>query len=236
MKKVLSFSLWGNIPRYTIGAIKNCELALQFYPDFECWVYIHKDTVPSEILEKLNNMSNTKIILKEGNLQELKPMMWRFLSIDDPEVEINMSRDTDTRILLREKLAVDEWLSSGKEFHIMRDHPHHMNINTPIMGGMFGTKKIKDIVSWTQIINNKKICNSNRPLYDIDQELLSKNIYPIIKNNCFIHSSFGKLLNETHINPFPIPFCKNYMFVGGYVYEDESVSEEHTNIIINAIK
>lgn len=235
MKKVLSFCLWGDNPTYTIGAIKNAELALHFYPDFECWFYIHKDTVPLEIIEKLNNMSNTKIILKEGNLQELKPMMWRFLSIDDPEVEINMSRDTDTRILLREKLAVDEWLSSGKEFHIMRDHPHHMNKNTPIMGGMFGTRKIKDIY-WTEIINNIKTSNSNRPLYDTDQELLSKFIYPYIKDNCLIHSSFGKLLNENKVQPFPIPFCDNYLFVGGYVYEDESVSKEHVNILRNRIK
>ena len=58
--------------------------------------------------------------------------MWRFETIDDPDVEINMSRDTDTRILLREKLAVDEWLASGKTFHIMRDHPHHINETTPI--------------------------------------------------------------------------------------------------------
>ena len=34
MKKVISFSLWGKNPTYTIGAIKNAELASQFYPDF----------------------------------------------------------------------------------------------------------------------------------------------------------------------------------------------------------
>mgnify|MGYP001420838220 CR=1 FL=1 len=30
-------------------------------------------------------------------------MTWRFESIDHPDVEINLSRDTDTRFLLREK-------------------------------------------------------------------------------------------------------------------------------------
>ena len=35
MKKVISFSLWGDIPRYTVGAIKNADLALRFYPDFD---------------------------------------------------------------------------------------------------------------------------------------------------------------------------------------------------------
>mgnify|MGYP003333668585 CR=1 FL=1 len=32
-------------------------------------------------------------------------MTWRFETIDHPDVEINLSRDTDTRFLLREKLV-----------------------------------------------------------------------------------------------------------------------------------
>lgn len=228
MKRILSFSLWGDNPTYTIGAIKNAELALHFYPEFECWFYIHKDTVPLEIIEKLNNMSNTKIILKEGDLNLHKPMTWRFESIDNPEVEINMSRDTDTRILLREKLAVDEWIESGKTFHIMRDHPHHMNNIYPIFAGMFGTKKIKNISSWTNILNSIKYVNK----FD-DQVFLSKYIYPIINKDCLIHSSFGKLLNENinSVKRFPINYCKDYYFVGGYVYADESVSKEHRDIL-----
>jgi len=228
VKKVISFSLWGDIPRYTVGAIKNADLALRFYPDFECWFYIHKDSVPNNIIEQLQSKPNVKIILKTGNLKLYKPMTWRFESIDDPDVEINISRDTDTRILLREKLAVDEWMLSGKAFHIMRDHPHHMNPIYPIMAGMFGTKKIKNMTNWT-ILLNKQISVDR---YD-DQKFLSKVIYPIIKTDCLIHSSFGKLLNEQieQVKKFPIEYCENYLFVGGYVYEDESVSKEHCDIL-----
>ena len=50
LKKVISFSLWGNDLKYTKGAIKNAELSLQFYSDFECWFYIH-DSVSTEIIE-----------------------------------------------------------------------------------------------------------------------------------------------------------------------------------------
>jgi hypothetical protein len=76
--------------------------------------------------------------------------MWRFEAIDDPEVEVMMSRDTDSRFWLREKLAVDEWLNSDCIFHIMRDHPYHF---FPILAGMFGTKKIPEIPSWLDIID-----------------------------------------------------------------------------------
>ena len=56
MKKVISFSLWGNNPTYNIGAIKNAELAKEFYPDFECWFYIHEETVPFEYNKKITRI------------------------------------------------------------------------------------------------------------------------------------------------------------------------------------
>jgi protein O-GlcNAc transferase len=222
MKKVVSFSLWGNSPIYNIGAIKNAELAQFFYPDFECWFYIHKESVPQETIDSLNLLPNIKIIYKTGDLNVIKPMMWRFEAIDDPNVEIMMSRDTDTRILLREKLAVDEWLQSNKLFHIMRDHPHH---SFCILGGMFGTKKIPNIPNWANVINN--FCQiGNR---DYDQTFLKNYIYPIIVNNSTIHASFHK--KEHHAKNFPIGYCNQLRFVGEYVYHNESRSIEHINAL-----
>ena len=219
MKRVLTFALWGNNPTYTIGSIKNAELALYFYPDFECWFYIHADSVPSETIEALKQIKNVKIIFKTGDLNVCKPMTWRFEAIDDPDVEIMMSRDTDTRILLREKLAVEEWLASGKLFHIMRDHPHH---NFTILGGMFGTKKNSNLFSWKNIMNSI-IQHSNR---DYDQTFLNQHIYPLIKNDCLVHTSFQVYPEETS-KRFPIPYDKDYRFVGEYVYHDETRSQHH---------
>lgn len=230
MKKVISFSLWGNEEKYSIGAIKNAELALIHYPDFECWFYIHVDSVPNNIIEQLRHMPNTKIILRSGDLNNMIPMTWRFETIDDPDVEINLSRDTDTRILLREKLAVDEWLQSDKLFHIMRDHPHHMNNKTPIMGGMFGTRKIPSML-WHNAIHNTPLSDGGHTHYNKDQNFLFKCIYPLIKNNCMIHSTFGGVLNEQNIKKFPINYCKDYQFVGGYVFEDERVSKQHIDML-----
>ena len=228
MIKVLSFSLWGNNPTYNIGAIKNAELAKQYYPNFECWFYIHSPTVPINIVNKLNTFENVKIILKDGDLNTTKPMMWRFEAIDDPNVEVMMSRDTDTRILLREKLAVDEWLESGKIFHIMRDHPHHSFL---ILGGMFGMKKISSITNICNLINNI-IQNGNR---DYDQDFLRDMIYPTIKDNCIIHTSFISFQGE-NTKPFPIPYDNEYRFVGEYVYSNDSRSQHHINELKNELK
>jgi len=222
-KKVVSFSLWGDDPKYNVGAIKNVELASIFYPDFECWFYIHKESVPSETVQALEKFNTVKIIFKEGNINECKPMCWRFESIDMPCVGINLSRDLDSRISLREKLATDQWIVSGKPFHIMRDHPFHYY--TPIMGGMFGTKKISLIPSWKQIITDSVTQSSHK---EYDQTFLREFIFPHIKDDCIVHSSFEK------DNQFPIQYCSNYNFVGEYVNHDESRPEDHKNILKNS--
>ena len=222
-KKVVSFSLWGGDPKYNIGAIKNVELASIFYPDFECWFYVHKESVPSETVQALEKFNNVKIIFKEGNIDECKPMCWRFETIDNPCVGINLSRDLDSRISLREKLATDQWIASGKTFHIMRDHPWHYY--TPIMGGMFGTKKITSIPSWKQVMTDSITQSSHR---EYDQTFLSNFIFPHIKDECLVHSSFEK------DKQFPIQYCSNYNFVGEYVNHDESRPEEHKNILKNS--
>ena len=55
------------------------------------------------------------------------PMMWRFLIADDLDVEYFLVRDTDSRLSMRDGLAVTEWirLHNDSAFHCMRDHPSH---------------------------------------------------------------------------------------------------------------
>jgi hypothetical protein len=232
-KKVISFNLWGNNPTYNIGAIKNAEQAKIIYPDFECWFYIHQETVPQEIINELQKFDNVKIIFKTGDLNTCKPMMWRFEAIDDPEVEIMLSRDTDTRFWLRERLAVQEWLNSDKLFHIMRDHPLH---KPKINGGMFGTRKIPQIKKWKVLMENFDQRNSHgyfQENYGYDQNFLEEFIYPEIKNNSIIHASFFKY--EEHAKDFPVPFDEKYNFVGEYVYADESRNQYNINHLINSL-
>ena len=226
MKKVLTFSLWGDNPAYNIGSIKNAELAKLHYPDFECWFYIHKESVPNTTVNELLTFNNTKVIFKDGDLTNCKPMMWRFEAIDDPEVEIMMSRDTDTRIWDREVNAVNEWLKSDKLFHIMRDHPWHQNL---IMGGMFGTKKNIKIKSWTDLINQFK----QSGIRDYDQTFLEKKIYPIVVNDSIIHANFNKY--ENHAKEFHIKYNTNYNFVGEYVYIDETRDLNTVELLKNSV-
>lgn len=216
--KVFSVCLWGDDPTYNIGAIKNAELCLVHYPDFEYWIYIHKDSVPSETVKQLQQMSHVKIIYKTGyDANPTWRMTWRFETIDNPDVELMISRDTDTRILKREVVATQEWIKSGKLFHIMRDHPEH---GTAILGGMFGARKIPSINSWKVLMNDAFQGRGG------DQRFLTKYIYPQIIDNCMIHANFCRYEKEKCLY-FTEPYDNQCSFVGMHVYHDESLNDNH---------
>ena len=189
MKKIISFSLWGSNEKYTIGAIKNAELSSKIYPGWVSRFYCGK-SVPEEIIKKLKNFDNVEIIemSEEG---DWTGMFWRFYACEDSD--IMLSRDTDSRLSNREKLAVDEWLESEKDFHIMRDHPHHSAF---ILGGMWGCRNgiLKDIKT---IINEYSKGN----FWQVDQNFLREKIYTVVKNNSFVHDSFFNV--EINKKPFP---------------------------------
>lgn len=215
-KKVVSYSLWGADPKYTIGALRNIVCCDDLLPDFECWFYVHAPSVPAEIIEALKSAPKTRVILRSEGIT--KARMWRFEAIDDPEVDIMLSRDTDSRITQREKNAVEAWLASGKCFHIMRDHPYHSD---KIMAGMFGTRKLG--FTWKDRMNIFDIGNNT---YNYDQIFLYKNVYQYIVNDSMIHASFHRY--EAHATDFPDARDAEYHFVGEYVYHDESRNQ--TNI------
>jgi hypothetical protein len=207
MKKIISFSLWGDNPKYTIGAIENAEQSKTIYPDWICRFYCGK-SVPLDIIEKLKSYNNVEVIEMDED-GDWNGMFWRFYSCEDADVMI--SRDTDSRLSVREKLAVDEWLESDKDFHIMRDHPYH---NVLILGGMWGARNgiLKDIIS---IINQYNKGN----FWQVDQNFLREKIYPIIKDNSFIHDEFMKFENWSKLFPSE---RKNKEFVGD-VFDSNNV-------------
>ena len=51
-------------------------------------------------------------------------------------IERFISRDCDSRLSERDRVAVDEWIKSEKNFHIIREHPigHRSLINAGYVG------------------------------------------------------------------------------------------------------
>lgn len=214
MKKIISYSLWGNNPKYTIGAIRNAELADKIYPGWISRFYLG-DTVPNEIVSDLQNIKNTELIFVQQE-NNWTGMFWRFASSYDPDVSVSVFRDTDSRLSMREKYAVDEWLNSDKTFHIMRDHPYH---RFPILGGMWGYKNNYKYNIKTLLENFN---TSDR--YGVDYEFLGNTLYPIIGEDKLVHDEFFE-----H-KPFP-KHRQGSEFVGDvFDYQDNRHPEYHKYI------
>jgi hypothetical protein len=206
----LSFSLWGNNPIYTVGIIKNAELWKTIYSDWQMVVY-YDSTVPIEVIEKLKTLGVLTIDFTEKNIYG---MFWRFFACDLPNAEYCVFRDSDSRITIREKMAVDEWIESKKTLHVMRDHPAHgipFGANSlGILGGMWGIKS--GVIPVTDMIF--KFVNNKNLGYGSDQTFL-QTIYLIFKDDQKVHDEF--------FEKFPFPIKREYgRFVGDRLDENDN--------------
>ena len=180
MKKIISFCLWGNDPKYCIGAVKNSELYKTIYPDWTCRFYIGSNVDINIIRELIKN--DCEIVIVPHTKDSWINMLWRFKPVTDGEIDIFICRDTDSRLNLRERFAVDEWLKSDKSVHIMRDHPYHGN---SMLGGMIGFKK-----SIFEIVNKSLRQFLFKNEYGTDYEFFNNVLYPCIKKDSMQHDEY----------------------------------------------
>lgn len=197
MKKIISFSLYGSLPKYNFGMIANVKIAKKIFPDWICRVY-YDDSVPISTIGELSNHDNVELVNMESFDKSLFPMIWRFLPVDDEDVSITISRDADARLSNREKFCVDIFEQSNMLLHSIRDNPSHPDI----MGGMWGMKKnnrikMKDLVSDWKLFG-----------YDSDQQFLRSKVVPKFVDSYLIHCSY-------YLNNFPVARDSEY-FVGGW--------------------
>lgn len=177
MKKIISFSVWGKSPQYSIGAIKNAKLAMELFPNWICRIFVD-DTVPIEYQNIMVELPNVELV--EVDDKCVFGAFWRFYSMFQNEDDIVISRDSDSRISKREVKCVNEWLDSGKKFSIIRDHYTHYD--WPILAGMWGMRGSLD----DDIFSTMKEYSKHH-FYTSDQIFLKEIIWKIAENNCMIH-------------------------------------------------
>ena len=128
MKKIISFSLYGNKPNFQVGALVNVLEAKRLFPDWTCRFYTTDDDLICKQLEYLGAEIVRMDDWPEGG------MFWRFLAVDDADICI--SRDTDSVVSERELGAINEWFNEDYQWHAM--HDHHVHRGVSMMGGMWG--------------------------------------------------------------------------------------------------
>jgi hypothetical protein len=135
-RKVVSTSLYGGDRRYTGGAVRNAELAPVIFPGWELRFYV-KDDVPPAVLAEIRALGSEVRVVSSADVGF--GMNWRFLVADDAAVDAFVCRDADSRVSLRDRYAVEDWVASGEHFHVVRDHPSHAALQ--IMGGTWGARR-----------------------------------------------------------------------------------------------
>jgi len=196
MKKIISYSLYGNKDKYCFGIIESVDIIKKKYNDWDIYIFYSND-VPSRIINKLREYG---CVLHECSSEGYKweGMFWRFYPLDSDDIDIVISRDCDSRITEREMNLVNQWINSDKCFHIIRDHPAH---GIEILGGTWGAK-VKKFQELSKNHDLKPIDFYKKKFYELyprdqerqpDQIFLKDYIFPIIKDSNLTHISFEEL-------------------------------------------
>ena len=131
-------SLYGDDPRYTVGALRNVQRLPVVFPGWRLRIY-YRDVLP-QLVARLGELG-AELVDATETFGGLAPMLWRMTVVDDRSVDVVLSRDADSRLTDRDAAAVDAWLSArGRPaFHCVRDHPSHAGF--AVNGGLWGARR-----------------------------------------------------------------------------------------------
>lgn len=201
---VISFSLFGGNSKYCECAVLNCIEQKTLYPDWQCYFYVD-DTVPQHVLTRLQQHGGKIIVVNEVQ-QSWPGPMWRFMAYDDANVKRVIFRDCDSVISLREAQAVQAWVNSSKQFHMMRDFGSHTEL---MLAGLWGVCQ-GALPSMHQLINvflSKPIENE----HFADQAFLRELVWPYARADLLQHDSIFGFLGGI---PFPQTERPSHFHVG----------------------
>lgn len=194
MQRIVSVSVFGDNPRYLEGAKRQYHLAKYWYPGWKFRLYIDDaskvDLPGAEVIE-----------VKEGD-----GTYWRLFPLFEEAIVI--VRDADSRITAREAMAVFQWVTSGKRFHLMKDHECH---TSPVMAGMFGA--VGPLPATLALSMGRAMY---RPfVYGNEEAWLASELYPLIGEDKTVHDMSG-WFGESRKNLF-----NPYEFVGNGFDEND---------------
>jgi hypothetical protein len=213
MKCLISYSLWGNLKAYCCGAIQNAKLARDLFPGWTCRFYTAKN-VPARVVADLEALG-AEIVQRPVPMGYVG-LFWRFgPAYDDPGVERFIVRDTDSRLTPRDAGMVEEWVESGEPAHIIRDCESH---GAWMLGATWGLMpgyipEFNELISefWQDYHGNDPNIehgfeSQRGRFYGVDQEFLSRKVWPIIKDHHLAHDSHFHFTGKER--PYKVPLTR----------------------------
>ena len=201
-KRVISYCLYGiggerdQRRDFVAGIPVNVELAREIYPGWTVRVHV-PDTEPAGFIERLLSRPEFETVVVSTNIN-LRSI--RYLPYDDQDVAVWISRDLDSTLNMRERVAVDEWLNSGSSLHLMHDNRQH---GWPVLAGMFGVvndRAFSIVERMCQLADKLK----NPGKYDMDATYAEKIILEHFRHSYLQHYGAG-YQHEAHRSFPPLP-------------------------------
>ncbi len=190
-RDVVAFSLWGDVPLYTRGAIENAGMIPGLLPGWTCRVY-HDDSVPLAILDELA-AKGAELVAMPPHRETGLGLFWRFGAAVDPSVRRFLCRDADSRPSPRETAAIEAWVASGRDFHIIRDEVLHCEV---MLAGLWGGKAglLPDL---PERVARWQAANPHRMNARVeDQRFLRFEVWPLARGCALIHDSVYRVLGS----------------------------------------
>lgn len=237
MKGLVSFSLFGNTSMYNVGALRNVQIWKDSPFDVDCRFYVGKSV--SQYYRRTLEAEGAQVVLVP-EAEDQTATFWRWEAFQS-DYDYVLSRDTDSRPNEREFWAIREWLESGKNFHVIRDHPYH---GVPVLAGLFGckrplfglmTEKLPSLPpkDFYTVINEacrpKKTYESN-DFYQVDQWWLRLHLYPRLRNDVFAHDEFFAFERRRYRHSLPARPADNEFIGEGWNEFDQPRFPEHRDL------
>ena len=163
-QKVISYSLYGTDVRYTNAVSRVVENAKRVYPGWTVRIFVPQDYNTSFVKD-----SDVDLCIVRGSKCPT-PMWYRMYFLNDFPANFTLVRDIDSLLTMRESRAVEAWIESGLDMHVMRDakNGHDFAIN----GGMFGVRNGANI-NWRAVLDTY----NEKPKYGSDLNVLASAVF-----------------------------------------------------------
>lgn len=201
---IFSFCLYGpENQKYYRGLLENIFLAGKYFPTWKVYVYYAPD-VTEAMLNQLR--ACTSVVLRPTDAYGAINMIHRFYAIDEPDVELMMVRDADSRIHWKDRWAIREFVARPQfGAHTIRDNFEH---TADMMGGLWGLRKSAGI-SIRALYASYTEQPERGHRHGHDQNFLSDVIYPLVLPTLLVHYSNGRAKKGEHAIEFPFAWAND---------------------------
>lgn len=141
MDKVISYSLFGNIPQYYEGVDVLVLAHHAIFKGFELRIHCDSSTkrMPQfAFMQRLHDAGKLRLVFHEEGRFLTRSMMWRMLPLWDNSAKYVFTRDIDALPMVRDRAMVEEFIRTGMAVHNIVDALAHNWRDIPLMGGCMG--------------------------------------------------------------------------------------------------